>query len=114
MTRLVGPSVAKELVLTGRMISAAEALAIGLVDRLFPAESVYAEAVAWARQFVGGPAVAIAAAKRVIDAGQDGTLDEGLEIERQAFAELFATEDRAIGMESFIANGPGKATFKGR
>ena len=114
LTRLVGPSVAKDLVLSGRMISATEALDIGLVDRLFPAESVYSEAVAWARQFVGGPAAAIAAAKRVIDAGQDGTLEQGLEIERHAFADLFATEDRAIGMESFIAHGPGKAQFKGR
>ena len=114
LTRLVGPSVAKDWVLSGRMISATEALDIGLVDRLFPAESVYSEAVAWARQFVGGPAAAIAAAKRVIDAGQDGTLEQGLEIERQAFADLFATEDRAIGMESFIAHGPGKAQFKGR
>jgi len=114
LTRLVGPSVAKDLVFSGRMISATEALDIGLVDRLFPAESVYSEAVAWARQFVGGPAAAIAAAKRVIDAGQDGTLEQGLEIERQAFADLFATEDRAIGMESFIAHGPGKAQFKGR
>jgi len=114
LTRLVGPSVAKDLVFSGRMISATEALDIGLVDRLFPAESVYSEAVAWARQFVGGPAAAIAAAKRVIDAGQDGTLEQGLEIERQAFAHLFATEDRAIGMESFIAHGPGKAQFKGR
>ena len=114
LTRLVGPSVAKDLVLSGRMISATEALDIGLVDRLFPAESVYSEAVAWARQFDGGPAAAIAAAKRVIDAGQDGTLEQGLEIERQAFADLFATEDRAIGMESFIAHGPGKAQFKGR
>jgi len=114
LTRLVGPSVAKDLVFSGRMISASEALKIGLVDRLFPAESVYSEAVAWARQFVGGPAAAIAAAKRVIDAGQDGTLEQGLEIERRAFADLFATEDRAIGMESFIAHGPGKAQFKGR
>ena len=114
LTRLVSPSVATDLVLSGRMISATEALDIGLVDRLFPAESVYSEAVAWARQFVGGPAAAIAAAKRVIDAGQVGTLEQGLEIERQAFADLFATEDRAIGMESFIAHGPGKAQFKGR
>ena len=114
LTRLVGPSVAKDLVLTGRMISASEALEIGLVDRIFPAESVYAEAVAWARQFVGGPSLALAAAKRVIDAGQDGTLNEGLEAERQAFADLFATEDRAIGMASFIAHGPGKAEFTGR
>ena len=105
---------AKDLVLTGRMISASEALEIGLVDRIFPAESVYEEAVSWARQFVGGPSLALAAAKRVIDAGQDGTLEEGLEAERQAFADLFATEDRANGMASFIAHGPGKAEFTGR
>ena len=51
------------------------------------------------------------AAKEAIDRGLETDLATGLEIERMLFASLFATEDRAVGMASFIANGPGKAEF---
>jgi enoyl-CoA hydratase/carnithine racemase len=54
------------------------------------------------------------AAKEAIDVGGEVDLATGLEIERQQFASLFATEDRTIGMTSFVENGPGKAKFKGR
>ena len=114
LTRLVGPAKAKDIVFTGRFVKADEALAIGLVDRVVPAADVYAEAVAWARQFVGGATYAIRAAKESIDRGLEVDLGTGLEIERQQFAALFATEDRTIGMRSFIDNGPGKADFVGR
>ena len=114
LTRLVGPSRAKDLIFTGRFVTAEEALAIGLVDGLFPADRVYEEAVSWARQLSGAAAYALPAAKEGIDRGSEVDLDTGLEIERQQFAALFATEDRTIGMESFIAEGPGKATFRGR
>lgn len=114
LTRLVGPSKAKDMIFTGRFVKADEALAIGLVDRLFPAESVYAEALAWAKQFAGAATYAIRAAKESIDRGVEVDLDTGLEIERQQFAALFATEDRTIGMQSFVENGPGKAKFEGR
>jgi enoyl-CoA hydratase/carnithine racemase len=114
LTRLVGPSRAKDLIFTGRFVKADEALAIGLVDRLFPAEQVYDEALAWARGFAGGATYAIRAAKESIDRGLEVDLETGLEIERQQFAALFATEDRTIGMRSFIENGPGKAQFEGR
>ena len=57
---------------------------------------------AWARQFVGGPAQALRAAKAAIDRGLDVDLATGLEIERQNFAALFATEDRKIGMSAFV------------
>ncbi len=113
LARLVGPSRAKDLIFTGRFVGAAEALAIGLVDRLVPAESVYAAAVEWAAQFAGGASLALQAAKRAIDSGLDTDLDSGLELERQEFAALFATEDRTIGMNSFVEHGPGKAPFKG-
>jgi enoyl-CoA hydratase/carnithine racemase len=114
LTRLVGPSKAKELIFTGRFVKAQEALEIGLVDRLVPAADVYAEAVAWAKQFSGAAALALRAAKESVDRGLEVDLDTGLEIERQQFAALFATEDRATGMQSFVENGPGKAQFQGR
>ena len=114
MARLIGPAKAKDLIFTGRMVGADEALAIGLVDEVVPADEVYAAARKWAEQFVNGPAVALAAAKKAIDGGLDVDLRTGLDIEAELFAALFATEDRRIGMESFIASGPGKAQFTGR
>ncbi len=113
LTRLIGPSRSKDLIFTGRFVKADEALAIGLVDKVVPADHVYAEAVGWAKQFAGGASLALRAAKEAIDRGLEVDLDTGLEIERQQFAALFATEDRTIGMRSFIENGPGKATFTG-
>jgi enoyl-CoA hydratase/carnithine racemase len=113
LSRLVGPAKAKDMVFTGRFVKAEEALSIGLVDRVVPADSVYAEAVAWASQFTGAAALAIRAAKESIDSGLEVDLETGLSIERQQFAALFATEDRSIGMQSFVDNGPGKAPFGG-
>ena len=113
LTRLVGPSKAKDLIFTGRFVKADEALAIGLVDRVVPADEVYAEAVAWARQFVGAASLALRAAKEAIDRGLEADLGTGLEIERQQFAAVFATEDSQAGMASFLENGPGKAQFTG-
>lgn len=114
LTRLVGPSRAKDLIFTGRFVKADEALAIGLVDRLVPPEEVYPAALAWAGQFTGAASLALRAAKECIDRGLETDLDTGLEIERQQFAGVFATEDRAIGMRSFVESGPGKAVFVGR
>lgn len=114
LSRLVGPSRAKDIIFTGRFVKAEEALAIGLVDRLVPASEVYAAAVEWASQFANAATYAVRAAKESIDRGLEVDLDTGLEIERQQFAALFATEDRTIGMGSFVENGPGKARFLGR
>jgi enoyl-CoA hydratase/carnithine racemase len=114
LSRLVGPAKAKELIFSGRQVGAEEALAIGLVDKVAPAADVYAEAVTWARKFGNGPALALRAAKESVDRGLETDLETGLEIERQQFAALFATEDREIGMTSFVEQGPGKAEFRGR
>jgi len=114
LPRLIGPARAKDIVFTGRFAGAAEALSIGLVDKVVPDAEVYRAArdlVAW---YATGPAVALRAAKQAIDAGLEVDLDTGLEIERLNFAALFATEDQRTGMRSFIENGPGKATFAGR
>jgi len=114
LSRLVGPSRAKDIIFTGRFVKADEALAIGLVDKVVPADQVYAEAVAWAGQFSSAATYAVRAAKEAIDRGLEADLETGLEIERQQFAALFATEDRALGMGSFVEKGPGKARFVGR
>jgi enoyl-CoA hydratase len=114
LPRLVGPSRAKDLVYSGRQVGAEEALAIGLADAVVPAAEVYAEAVRRARQYVGGPALALAAAKRAIDDGLEMGLAEALRLETGLFVGLFGTEDQKEGMASFQANGPGKATFIGR
>ncbi|MDQ0774385.1 enoyl-CoA hydratase/carnithine racemase [Streptomyces aurantiacus] len=111
LSRLIGPSRAKDLVFTGRMVKADEALSLGLVDRVVPAADVYAEAHAWAAKLAKGPALALRAAKESIDAGLETDIETGLAIERNWFAGLFATEDRERGMRSFVEEGPGKAKF---
>ncbi|MGP4114911.1 enoyl-CoA hydratase/isomerase family protein [Streptomyces sp. 4N509B] len=113
LARLVGPSRAKDLIFTGRMVGAEEALAIGLVDRVVPPAEVYDAAHAWASRLARGPALALRAAKECVDAGLETDLDAGLALERAWFASLFATEDRERGMRSFVEDGPGKARFTG-
>jgi enoyl-CoA hydratase/carnithine racemase len=114
LPRLIGPARAKDIVYTGRFVGAAEALAIGLVDKVVPDAEVYQAARAMVARYATGPAIALRAAKQAIDEGLEADLDTGLEIERLNFAGLFATEDQRTGMRSFIENGPGKATFAGR
>ncbi|WP_330282209.1 enoyl-CoA hydratase/isomerase family protein [Streptomyces sp. NBC_00588] len=111
LARLVGPSKAKDLIFTGRMVKADEALALGLVDRVVPAEEVYTAAHAWAARLAQGPAIALRAAKESVDTGLETDIETGLAVERNWFAGLFATEDRERGMRSFVEEGPGKAKF---
>ncbi|HWG14154.1 MAG TPA: enoyl-CoA hydratase-related protein [Streptosporangiaceae bacterium] len=114
LPRLIGVSKAKDLVYSGRFVTATEALAIGLADRVVPDADVYQAARELAARYVGGAPLALRAAKQAIDAGQDVDLDDGLEIERLHFTGLFATEDGQTGLRSFVENGPGKATFSGK
>jgi enoyl-CoA hydratase/carnithine racemase len=114
LARLVGAARAKDLVLSGRQVAADEALRIGLVDRVVPADEVIGAALAWAGEFARGPVLAQGLAKRLIDDGLQGTLAEGLELEQDAFGQVFATEDAATGVRSFLEQGPGRATFSGR
>jgi enoyl-CoA hydratase/carnithine racemase len=113
LARLVGPSRAKDLVLSGRMVDMVEALRIGLVDAVHPADDLAGEAHAAAARFAAGPA-AQALAKRAIDEGLVVPLAEGLRLERERFAEAFATADAATGIASFLRDGPGVAAFEGR
>jgi enoyl-CoA hydratase/carnithine racemase len=114
LSRLIGPAKAKDIIYTGRFVGAQEALTLGMVDEVVAPDEVYSAAKAWVTLFAEGPAQALAAAKKAIDGGLDGDLNSGLNLESELFAALFATEDRTVGMESFVANGPGKAKFTGR
>jgi enoyl-CoA hydratase/carnithine racemase len=114
LPRLVGVARAKELLLSGRQVGAEEALRIGLADRVVPAADVLDAALAWAVEFAAGPVVAHSFVKRAVDEGLDGPLAAGLDLEQELFAEVFTTEDAATGIASFLAHGPGKATFAGR
>ena len=113
LPRLVGPAKAKDIIFSGRFVDSAEALAIGLVDKIVPDDEVQRGPGA------GGPIrrrprPTLRAAKQAIDEGLELGLDAGLEIERLQFAALFATEDQKTGMRSFVENGPGKAKFAGK
>ena len=114
LPRLIGPARAKDIIYTGRFVTAAEALAIGLVDKVVGDTEVYSAARELVAGYANGPAVALRAAKQAVDEGLEVDLASGLEIERLHFASLFATEDQRTGMRSFVTNGPGKATFAGR
>ena len=114
LPRLVGSSRAKEMIMTGRQVRADEALSIGLVNRVVAPDYALEAALTWAAELAAGPVAAHGLAKGTVDRGLDGTLEEGLAIEREAFAAVFRTEDAAIGIRSFSENGPGKATFVGR
>ena len=114
LPRLIGPARAKDLIFTGRHVGAEEALALGIADRVVPDADVYAAALEMAGQYAEGPAVALRAAKQAIDEGLELDLDSALRLETSLFAGLFATEDQKAGMQSFLEQGPGKATFTGR
>ena len=114
LPRLVGVSRAKDLIFTGRQVAADEALRIGLADRVVPRDDVLDEALSLAASLAAGPLVALAAAKRVIDDGVEGPLDDGLELEVAAFVAVSRTEDAGRGVTSFLEHGPGQARFVGR
>jgi enoyl-CoA hydratase/carnithine racemase len=114
LPRLVGPAKAKDLIFSGRHVGAAEALAIGLADKVVPDAEVYQAARDLVAQYATGPALALRAAKQAVNSGLEVDLATGLEIERVHFAALFATEDQKTGMRSFMENGAGKAIFEGR
>ncbi|MCJ7436294.1 MAG: enoyl-CoA hydratase-related protein, partial [Acidimicrobiia bacterium] len=114
LARLVGPARAKDLIWSGRQVRADEALAIGLVDRVVPADEVETNALEWAASFAAGAVVAIGLAKDAINRGLDASLADGLDVEAAAFIAAFDTDDATVGVQSFLEHGPGKATFSGR
>jgi enoyl-CoA hydratase len=114
LARLIGPSRAKDMILTGRQVDAEEAFRIGLADRVIPSTQVFDAAVELAASLATGAVVAHGLAKQAVDGGLGGGLGEGLDLEARLFARSFQTEDARIGVRSFLDQGPGKARFVGR
>lgn len=113
LSRLVGRSRAKEMMVTGRAVKAPEALAIGLADELVATDELHPRAIALAAEVATGALQAQHLIKRAVDEGTDTDLAAGLSRERELFEAVFHTADSRIGVESFLANGPGKAQFTG-
>ena len=114
LARLVGPARAKELIWTGRQVRADEALRLGIVDEVVPAEELMGRALDFASELASGAVVAMGYAKRAVDQGIDADLEDGLDLEADCFAASFETSDAELGVASFLEHGPGKATFSGR
>jgi enoyl-CoA hydratase len=106
LTRAIGKARAMDLILTGRSIDAREAGSLGLVSRVVPAEATVDAALELAAEIAALPPLAVAAAKAAVDCAYELPLDDGLRQERQAFFDLFATEDQTEGMAAFIEKRP--------
>jgi cyclohexa-1,5-dienecarbonyl-CoA hydratase len=109
LPRLIGPARAKDLIFSGRMVEAKEAEEMGLVDEI--ADDPLEKALEMATRYAGGPTVALRAAKASITWGGRTDLRTGLAIEREAFSDLFATDDQTEGMTAFLEKR--KPDFKG-
>jgi enoyl-CoA hydratase/carnithine racemase len=102
LPKLVGLARARDLIFSGRHVGADEALEIGLIDAVTSPDRVYEEALARARAFADGPSLAYRAAKVALLAAGDRRQEDGLEVEREMFRELFATQDQKEGMRAFL------------
>jgi enoyl-CoA hydratase len=102
LTRLVGPGVAAELILTGRRVKADEALRIGLVNAVFSLDDLLPEATKLARQIAANSPRAVAGAKRLMQLAFNGQIASGLETEVRIFGESFGSADQREGMGAFV------------
>ena len=102
LARVVGKSLAMEMILNARMLSADEALRVGLVSSVYPAETLLHNALKTAQQIAARAPLAAIAAKRSVNAAFELSLAAGLALEREQFAALFATEDQREGMAAFL------------
>jgi len=113
LPRLVGITRAKEIIYTGRNVYPDEALAVGLVSAVHPAQETYDAAVEMAAGYAAGPA-ALRMAKQAVMDGLPLSLADAVARETEHFGECFSTDDATIGVASFLEKGPGKANFTGR
>lgn len=112
LTRAVGKAVAMDLILTGRMIDAAEALRIGLVARVYPADQLLPETMKAAEQIAGYGLLSVLAAKEAVDRAFETTLSEGVRFERRLFHGLFGSADQKEGMAAFVDKRPADFTHR--
>ena len=112
LCRIVGRGVAMELVLTGRIIDAAEALRIGLVTQVVPPAELMPTAEKIAKTLIGKGPLALRAAMEVVNQGYDLDFDNACRLEAQTFGVLCATEDMKEGTKAFLEKRP--ASFKGK
>jgi enoyl-CoA hydratase/carnithine racemase len=112
LARLIGPARAKDLILTGRRLNAAEAFSIGLVSRLAPEGRLLDAAYSLAESIVENAPVAVSTAKHAIDEGGGLELDAALALELQKYEAVLKTEDRLEGLRAFAEKRP--PVFKGR
>ena len=113
LPRLVGPARAKWMIFTGEFVEADTALAWGLVDEITEGDALE-RAVEQASRYASGPTLSLGAAKRAVARAVDTGIEAGLAHELDEFTKLFSTRDTSHGIESFLADGPGKASFEGR
>jgi enoyl-CoA hydratase/carnithine racemase len=112
LARLVGPQPCKELCMTGRQVTADEALTLGIADRVVADDDLLDVASADAKKFAEGPTQAYAAVKRSVSRGFDRPLAEGLAIEADQFSKVFRSSDARVGVAAFLAKE--KPEFTGR
>ncbi len=112
LPRLIGKGKAKELILTGKMITAQEAFQLGILNRVFPQASLMEETKKAALQVAANGAIGVRLAKMVVDAGFNMDLTEACTLESYAFGFGFTTEDQKEGMTAFVEKR--KPNFKGK
>ena len=112
LPRAVGKAKAMDLVLTGRMMDAAEAERSGLVSRVVPADRLLEEALSAAATICALGLPSVIAAKDCVNQAFEGPLTQGMAYERRAFHALFATEDQKEGMDAFLAKRPPQFTHR--
>ena len=102
MARLIGMGRAKELLYTARKVKAPEALAIGLVQGVYPVEQLMEEALKMAARIAGNAPIAVRATKKAVNDGLQVDMDRAIEIEEQLFGSCFETEDQKNAMSAFL------------
>ncbi|MDB5476609.1 MAG: enoyl-CoA hydratase/isomerase family protein, partial [Phenylobacterium sp.] len=110
LTRFVGKSKAMDMILTARMMDAAEAERAGLVSRVVPADKLIEEALAAAKKIAAQSPLAVMMNKELVAAAYETTLSTGVAMERRLFHSLFAFEDQKEGMAAFVEKRPPKFT----
>ena len=102
LLRIVGPAIAKDLIFSGRRIMAEEALSMGLINKIFPSDSLLSETKAYAKVLSKNSSFAIGISKMLVNRGMDANLDTGLKLEIYSWAVCFSTKEREERMRKFV------------